>query len=74
MLADATVLKIMNNFDFWSAVPLDGSASYDEIAKRTNLPVDAVRRVLVSAPTLPILPPIIHGSIRPASPRPNSSP
>lgn len=48
LLADAAVLKIMNKFDFWSAVPLDGSASYDEIAERTNLPIDAVRRILAS--------------------------
>ncbi|RYP26288.1 hypothetical protein DL768_011758 [Monosporascus sp. mg162] len=46
LLADATVLNIMNEFDFWSAVPLDGTASYEEIAERTNLPVDVVRRVM----------------------------
>ncbi|RYO88275.1 hypothetical protein DL766_003713 [Monosporascus sp. MC13-8B] len=46
LLADATVLNVMNEFDFWSAVPLDGTASYEEIAERTNLPVDAVRRVI----------------------------
>ncbi|RYP05243.1 hypothetical protein DL764_003950 [Monosporascus ibericus] len=46
LLADATVLNIMNEFDFWSAVPLDGTASYEEIAERTNLPVDVVRRVI----------------------------
>ncbi|RYP92595.1 hypothetical protein DL770_001237 [Monosporascus sp. CRB-9-2] len=46
LLADATVLNIMNEFDFWSAVPLDGTASYEEIAERTKLPVDVVRRVI----------------------------
>ncbi|RYP57459.1 hypothetical protein DL769_009464 [Monosporascus sp. CRB-8-3] len=46
LLADATVLNVMNEFDFWSAVPLDGTASYEEIAERTNLPVDAVGRVI----------------------------
>ncbi|RYP17555.1 hypothetical protein DL765_004444 [Monosporascus sp. GIB2] len=52
LLADATVLNVMNEFDFWSAVPLDGTASYEEIAERTNLPVDAVRRVML-APKVP---------------------
>ncbi|RYP77659.1 hypothetical protein DL771_001027 [Monosporascus sp. 5C6A] len=41
LLVDATVLNIMNEFDFWSAVPFDGTASYEETVERTHLPVDA---------------------------------
>ncbi|KAF7548437.1 hypothetical protein G7Z17_g7058 [Cylindrodendrum hubeiense] len=39
-------------FDFFSAVPLGGSASYSEIAVKTNLPESTVRRVLRHAMTM----------------------
>ncbi|RYP42261.1 hypothetical protein DL767_000425 [Monosporascus sp. MG133] len=45
------VFAFSHTSDFWSAVPLDGTASYEEIAKRTNLPVDVVRRVIRHALT-----------------------
>ncbi|EEP81703.1 conserved hypothetical protein [Uncinocarpus reesii 1704] len=51
-MPDAAALNIMNYFDFWSAVPLDGSASYADIAKHTSLPQDVVERVLAHATTL----------------------
>lgn len=41
----------MNQFNFWEAVPLGGSASYGEIAKKVNLPESLVRRVLKYAMT-----------------------
>lgn len=50
-MPDATCLNILNHFDFWSAVPLDGSASYTEIAAHTSLPLDVVYRVLQHAMT-----------------------
>ncbi|OHX00095.1 sterigmatocystin 8-o-methyltransferase [Colletotrichum incanum] len=53
-MPDATALNILNHFDFWSAVPLDGSASYPDIAKHTNLPEEVVHRVLEHAYTLRI--------------------
>ncbi|PYI11096.1 O-methyltransferase [Aspergillus sclerotiicarbonarius CBS 121057] len=37
---------VLNNFNFWDAVPLDGSASYADIAKSTQLPEQIVRRFL----------------------------
>lgn len=53
-MPDAAALNILNYFDFWSAVSLEGSASYPEIAKRVSLPEDVVRRVLAHAVTLRI--------------------
>jgi hypothetical protein len=40
------ILKVLNNFDFYDAVPVDGSATYAEIAARTRLPEGMVRRLL----------------------------
>ncbi|KAK2037228.1 O-methyltransferase [Colletotrichum somersetense] len=51
-MPDASCLNVLNHFDFWAAVPLDGSASYAEIAERTNLPLDVAYRVLQHAFTL----------------------
>jgi hypothetical protein len=51
-MPDTAALNILNHFDFWSAVPLEGSASYDEIAKHTNLPKEVVQRVLEHGTTL----------------------
>ncbi|KAH7176437.1 O-methyltransferase-domain-containing protein [Dactylonectria macrodidyma] len=67
---DATITDILNQFDFWSAVPLGGSATYGEIAKRVNLPENLVRRVLryaiairifASAPSTPDS--VVHTSL-----------
>ncbi|KAF2878229.1 sterigmatocystin 8-O-methyltransferase [Massariosphaeria phaeospora] len=43
---DVGALNVLNYFDFWSAVPLDGDASYAEIAERVQLPQVVVTRVL----------------------------
>ncbi|KAI2820472.1 hypothetical protein CBS115989_3602 [Aspergillus niger] len=43
---------VFNNFNFWDAVPLNGSASYADIAKSTNLPEQIVRRILRLAFTI----------------------
>lgn len=51
-MPDVAALDILNHFDFWSAVPLDGSASYADIAKHVALPQEVVRRVLEHAVTL----------------------
>lgn len=53
-MPDVAALNILNHFDFWSAVPLEGSASYADIAKRTSLPEEVVQRVLEHATTLRI--------------------
>ncbi|KAI2630706.1 sterigmatocystin 8-O-methyltransferase [Hypoxylon sp. NC1633] len=53
-MPDAAALNVLNYFDFWSAVPLEGSASYTEIAQRVSLPEDVVRRILQHAVTLRI--------------------
>lgn len=46
------IMDIINQFDFFSAVPLGGSASYGEIASKTNLPESIVRRVIRHAMTM----------------------
>ncbi|KAI1212480.1 sterigmatocystin 8-O-methyltransferase [Annulohypoxylon truncatum] len=53
-LPDAAALNTLNYFNFWSAVPLTGSASYAEIARHVSLPEDVIRRVLQHAVTLRI--------------------
>lgn len=40
------VLDMLNHFDIWSKVPLDGSASYAEIANATKIPESLIRRFL----------------------------
>ncbi|KAG9233480.1 sterigmatocystin 8-O-methyltransferase [Amylocarpus encephaloides] len=51
-MPDAAAINILNFFDFWSAVPVKGSASYAEIAAHVSLPEDVVFRVLQHAITL----------------------
>ncbi|KAK7714917.1 hypothetical protein SLS57_006989 [Botryosphaeria dothidea] len=53
-MPDAACLNVLNYFDFWSAVPLEGSASYAEIAQRVSLPEDVVQRVIQHGTTLRI--------------------
>lgn len=43
---DIMSLDVLNQFDFFSAVPLTGSASYADISKATKLPESVVRRIL----------------------------
>ncbi|KAF4126250.1 O-methyltransferase [Geosmithia morbida] len=52
VMPDQACLSILNHFHFWFAVPLDHSASYEEISKYTKLPIEVVRRVLEHAVTL----------------------
>ncbi|KAL1840070.1 hypothetical protein VTK73DRAFT_3857 [Phialemonium thermophilum] len=49
---DAMILSVLDRFDFWSAVPLSGSASYADVAARTQLPETLVRRILRHAMTM----------------------
>jgi hypothetical protein len=51
-IPDASCLNILNQFDFWNAVPVSGEASYEEIAKHVQLPVEVVSRVLEHATTM----------------------
>lgn len=50
-------LNLMNHFNFWSAVPLDGSSSVKGIADHTRLPEEVVIRVLKHATTLRLFAP-----------------
>ncbi|EWZ33287.1 hypothetical protein FOXYS1_5079 [Fusarium oxysporum] len=43
---DASVTNILNQFNFWNAVPIGGSATYAEITARVHLPESIVRLVL----------------------------
>ena len=40
------VLDVLNQFDFWHAIPVNGSASYRDISSHTKLPESLVRRIL----------------------------
>lgn len=51
-IPDTSCLNILNQFDFWNAVPVDGQASYEEIATHTKLPVEVVNRVIDHAITM----------------------
>ncbi|KAL6703521.1 hypothetical protein ACN47E_009546 [Coniothyrium glycines] len=51
-IPDTSCLNILNQFDFWNAVPLTGEATFEDVAKHTNLPVEAVSRVLDHAVTM----------------------
>jgi hypothetical protein len=51
-IPDASCLNILNQFDFWNAVPVAGEASFEQIAKHVQLPVDVVSRVLEHAVTM----------------------
>lgn len=46
------VMDVLNQFDFWSAVPAGGSATYSEIVEATKLPEEVVRRILRYAFTM----------------------
>ena len=63
-MPDAAALDILNHFDFWSAVPLTGTATTASIAKHTNLPEEVVTRVLDHAKTLRIFTDASPGHIR----------
>ncbi|KAK6072736.1 6-hydroxytryprostatin B O-methyltransferase 2 [Seiridium cupressi] len=45
-IPDASALNTLNAFDFWSTVPLDGTASYEVISAHVSLPRDVVYRLL----------------------------
>lgn len=49
---DIATLNVLNQFDFWSAVPVDGTATHEQIAKHTSLPVEVVQRTLDHAVTM----------------------
>jgi hypothetical protein len=51
-IPDAACLNILNQFDFWKAVPVDGEATFDDIAKYTKLPLEVVDRVIDHAVTM----------------------
>lgn len=61
-MPDATCLNVLNHFNFWSAVPIDGSATYSQISKHTNLPLDVAYRILQHAITLRIFAETTPGS------------
>ncbi|KAI9148322.1 O-methyltransferase lcsG [Paramyrothecium foliicola] len=45
-LSEATTLNVLNHFNFWDAVPIEGDVSLDQIAEKVNLPIEVVRRIL----------------------------
>lgn len=53
-MPDAATLNILNYFDFWTAVPIPGTATYAQIAAHTKLPEEVVYRVMQHAVNLRI--------------------
>ena len=51
-MPDVAALNIMNHFDFWTAVPVKGEATQEEIAKHTRLPLSIVTRLIEHGTTL----------------------
>ncbi|KAF5612322.1 sterigmatocystin 8-O-methyltransferase [Fusarium subglutinans] len=51
---DASITNILNQFNFWNAVPIGGLATYAEITAQVNLPESIVRRVLTHATSIRI--------------------
>jgi hypothetical protein len=51
-IPDAACLNVLNQFDFWNAVPVGGEATFEEIAKYTELPLEAVSRIIDHAVTM----------------------
>jgi hypothetical protein len=48
---DYSVLNLLNQFNFWDAIPLTSSSSYSEIASKVNLSEMIVQRLLRHAMT-----------------------
>ena len=59
---DYSVLNLLNQFNFWDAVPLTGSASYGDIASKVNLSETMVQRLLRHAMTRHIFAEMAPGS------------
>ncbi|KAH8588592.1 sterigmatocystin 8-O-methyltransferase [Bisporella sp. PMI_857] len=49
VMPDAACLNTLNHFKVWNAVPLEGTASYKEIAERISLPEEVAKRLLQHA-------------------------
>ncbi|RAR07210.1 S-adenosyl-L-methionine-dependent methyltransferase [Stemphylium lycopersici] len=49
---DAACLNVLNQFDFWGGVPVNGSATLEDVAKHTKLPFEVVSRVIDHAVTM----------------------
>ena len=49
VIPNAACLNTLNHFKVWNAVPLDGSATYGEIAERISLPEEVTKRLLQHA-------------------------
>jgi hypothetical protein len=58
------VMDVLNQFDFWSAVPVGGSATYSEIVQATKLPEEVVRRILRYAFTMRLFAPVGQDSVK----------
>lgn len=58
------VMDVLNQFDFWSAVPAGGSANYSEIVEATKLPEEVVRRILRYAFTMRLFAPVGRDSVK----------
>src|SRR3569833_369438 len=61
---DGMVLDVLSQLDFFTAVPLNGSITYAELAKKTNVSEPVVRRLLRHAMTSRFFAPAPDDSVR----------
>lgn len=61
---DTGILDVLNQFNFFTKIPLEGGATYSEIAASTTLPEGIVRRILRYAFTMRCFAPESPGSDR----------
>ncbi|KAI0912396.1 sterigmatocystin 8-O-methyltransferase [Ustulina deusta] len=64
VIPDAACLNVLNHFNFWAAVPLEGSASYSEIAERVSLPLDVATRIIQHGTTLRLFEEVSSSQVR----------
>lgn len=60
---DQDALAVLNDFDVWTAVPPEGSASYTSIASATAVPEDLLRRILRQSMALRIFTETVGGEV-----------
>ncbi|GAM42008.1 O-methyltransferase [Talaromyces pinophilus] len=61
---DTMVMDVLNQFEFWSAVPAGGSATYGEIVQATKLPEEVVRHILRYAFAMRLFAPVGRDSVK----------
>ncbi|KAI7970757.1 hypothetical protein EIK77_007937 [Talaromyces pinophilus] len=61
-------MNVLNQFEFWSAVPAGGFATYGEIVQATKLPEEVVRHILRYAFAMRLFAPVGRDSVKHTAP------